>query len=476
MFVNREKRLVQERQIESLKSQIREENINRERNIWFQKKNTNVEHFKRESAEAQRKIVQRQTEERRARLRRLLNEEDQLFKKELFSQVRSVDDIHEEIKRKVEILKEKSEKERKQEVERLLDIQFRSNKDALRAIDQKYKEIKTKIEREIQMKEKLHRINRSKTEEKIYAQISEQELREQILEERRLRSEYLEKIRERNVILGEQLKEIQEKKRDELEQRIEENKLFKQKCESQKQEEAQKVSNIKEANRRIAEEVKIYNQLQQQQKDLKIKQERELDQQQLNQDIEREQMLKAIEMKHKEKYRKEAHEFYQTVKRRAEDIRISQQIVDKLIAEEIERQFQKQQEVWDREEQARVRLLKEVYSHRYDQIEEKKALINAEKQMKEIERKNIESEVNRYEDDEKEQFLNELKKMRLYNEQIGLQIKDKLKERQKQLFIEMEEDRKIQLMELEHKQKLDKAMMEGQALIDEINKLRDMVI
>lgn len=50
-----------------------------------------------------------------------------------------------------------------------------------------------------------------------------------------------------------------------------------------------------------------------------------------------------------------------------------------------------------------------------------------------------------------------------------------MKEKQKQMFKEMEEERKNQLQELEHKQKLERAVKEGQLLIEEIKKLKSQI-
>jgi hypothetical protein len=146
-----------------------------------------------------------------------------------------------------------------------------------------------------------------------------------------------------------------------------------------------------------------------------------------------------------------------------------------LIAEEIERHFQKQQEIWDREERARIKLMKEVYDHRYQNIEDKKRNRELMKLEKEQEKWDVNNRVTQYQKEEKDQLMDELRKMRLYQDQIMRQVQDKYELKKRELFKEMEEERKRKIAELEYQQKIADAMKEGEQLIENIKKLRDLI-
>jgi len=70
-------------------------------------------------------------------------------------------------------------------------------------------------------------------------------------------------------------------------------------------------------------------------------------------------------------------------------------MIDGLVSDENAKQWEAREKQWDREDQARINLLKNVYSNREQDIELKKKLKNEGEWMKQFERQNMESEVER---------------------------------------------------------------------------------
>ena len=70
-------------------------------------------------------------------------------------------------------------------------------------------------------------------------------------------------------------------------------------------------------------------------------------------------------------------------------------MIDGLVAEENSKQWEAREKQWDREDQARINLLRNVYANREQDIELKKKLNEEKEWMKQYERQNMESEVER---------------------------------------------------------------------------------
>jgi len=475
MYINREKRFQQEQQLQHLKGYVRQTAMDREKNSWLHKPNPQQAYLAQRNVAQMRQARKETLIARRHKLKRLIQEEDEQYRQELLAFNRTPDQVREEMRERVETLKMKSAKEREEEVARLLEMQFRNNAEELRMISQKANEIKTQIEREIQMVERQRMVDARMRADQIYAEISKQEIKEKVQKERELRELYLRKIQERNEILTKQLADINERKKQDLAALEMENRMFKEHCQTQMMDERQKTERQKELNRQLAEEIRAFNEFQKIQKEEQARREKSEDKKMIHEQMDREAALKDLEHQQKEKFRKDANEFFQAVKKRAEEMRYNQQLVDRLIAEEIERQFRKQQEIWDREERARIKLMNEVYDHRYQNIEDKKKSRELLKLEKEQEKWDVNNRVIQYQKEEKDQLMEELRKMRLYHDQIMRQVQDKYELKKRELFKEMEEERKRKIAELEYQQKIANAMKEGEQLIEDIKKLRDLI-
>lgn len=469
------KRAQKEQSQASLNQYVRQSKVDMEKNNWLLKSETQ-QPFVNKTVELAKVQMRKKEilEARRARLKELLSGEEAAYKAELMSLQKKPDQIVEEMREKVKKLKEENERERTEEVQRLRTLQLKANAEELKLIAQKAAETRTQVEREIQLKSKKSLVERMAEEERLYAHLTKLQIRDKLLEEKRVREERMERIRSQNAILQKQIEDIAQQRKQQLEELEVENANFKETCKRLLIDEKQKLERQREINRRMAEEVRQYNEYQLLQKEERKQREAEEERQLVQAQIERERMLDELEQQQKEKYKRETREYLKQIKARTDEMRLNQKLIDQLINEEIELQWKKRQEVWAKEEKARINLLKEVYAHRYQNIEDKKQKRIDERNDREKEREQVRRETAQFAESEKQTLMHELRKMNLYKEAIMRQIQEKFEFDQKEKFKEMEEDRKRHLMELEYQQAVQEEMRKGELLIEEIKKLREL--
>ena len=138
-------------------------------------------------------------------------------------------------------------------------------------------------------------------------------------------------------------------------------------------------------------------------------------------------MLDELDRKQKEAYKKEIKNFFQNLKNRSNELKVNKAEIEALLKKQVEEQWRKKQELWKRQEEARIKLMKEVYAHRYENIEEKKALRRKEKEEKLKERTALEKQTKLWNEEEHEEFMREVKKVQNYKMIISEQIEEKLK-------------------------------------------------
>lgn len=80
-------------------------------------------------------------------------------------------------------------------------------------------------------------------------------------------------------------------------------------------------------------------------------------------------------------------------KNRSNELKLNQDHIDKLLNDEMERQFKKRQDQWDKEQQARVNLMTDVYSNRWDAVSYKKQVEQQELVKKDQEKQVVTQEL-----------------------------------------------------------------------------------
>ena len=110
--------------------------------------------------------------------------------------------------------------------------------------------------------------------------------------------------------------------------------------------------------------------------------EKQRDLQLLNAALEREKELERLEYEERMRHRAETIELQKYAQQVSSDKQAYEKMIDKLVAEENAKQWEAREKQWDREDQARINLLKNVYANREQDIELKKKQKEEAKWMK----------------------------------------------------------------------------------------------
>lgn len=102
-----------------------------------------------------------------------------------------------------------------------------------------------------------------------------------------------------------------------------------------------------------------------------------------------------MEAEERAKVRQETIELQKYLQQQKSDKAAYEKMIDQLVADENEKQWNQREQQWRREDQARINLLKNVYNNREADIELRKKLKDEADWYKQYEKQNIEGEVQR---------------------------------------------------------------------------------
>lgn len=123
--------------------------------------------------------------------------------------------------------------------------------------------------------------------------------------------------------------------------------------------------------------------------------------------VRREMMLDQLDAEKAARYREETKAFLLNFKNRANELKLDQDYLDRLLKEEQDRQYAKQKAQWDKDEQARINLLYDVYGDRAKAIEHKKKMREEELRLKLIEKQQVTEDILKHKVQERQDLLNE---------------------------------------------------------------------
>ena len=129
--------------------------------------------------------------------------------------------------------------------------------------------------------------------------------------------------------------------------------------------------------------------------------------------------------------------------------------MDKIAQEEADREYKKEMEEWQKEENKRIQLLKDVYKGREDAIRYKKQQLENEKNLMLKERKDLDQKINDYYDYLEQINKNEAEKRKLHQNQLRYQIQEKEQLRKREMQDVLYEERAAQLWEQDYQNKIN---------------------
>ena len=210
----------------------------------------------------------------------------------------------------------------------------------------------------------------------------------------------------------------------------------------------------RELNKKVNEEVEYYNQIEKQKREEQEKIEKEQDKKMISEILKRERALDEIDRMEKLKKKDELLQNAKFLQYKMKLKKEEEEWMDKLAEEERERQYQKEQSQWLKEQAARIELMKDVYKSRAEEIMRKKNLEEKEKQELIKERQILDKEIDNYNDQYWKLKEDEFKKNKEEQDILKYQMQQKINLKNREKQEEMYQKRMAELLEEEYQNKL----------------------
>jgi hypothetical protein len=194
--------------------------------------------------------------------------------------------------------------------------------------------------------------------------------------------------------------------------------------------------------------------------------EKQRDLQLLNAALEREKALEQLEYDERMKHRAETIELQKYAQQVTQDKKSYEKMIDGLVADENAKQWEAREKQWDREDQARVNLLRNVYANREQDIELKKKLKGEQHWMKQYERENMEAEVDRQNKAYEEQMIKTSMMKKMHQTDVLRQVGERDRTMRRELQEVMYEERAAKLAELEYQRRIQTEKDNNQQMLN----------
>ena len=391
---------------------------------------------------------------RRNKLSNLLKKEYEQYHQELMNNMDTPEHQRQMMEEKLNKLKQMKEQERLKFVELQKEKIFYNDNEEVRKHDNEYNTIKTCFDQEDQMIDKMKRRYNNYLEEKAFDDINKIDYLKKVEREKKEEQERIRKNKELN-----EYRDFQRKQEMENLERINElNKLEKERLKKQweidEQNELKEKIYKRELNKKVNEDIEYYNKIEKQKRDEKEKIEKEQDKKMISEIVKKERALDEIERMEKLKKKDELLQNAKFLQYKMKLKKEEEEWMDKLADEERERQYQKEQNQWLKEQAARIELMKEVYKSRAEEIMRKKNLEEKEKQELIKEREILDKEIDNYNDQYWKLKEDELKKNKEEQDILKYQMQQKINLKNREKQEEMYQKRMAELLEEEYQNKL----------------------
>ena len=391
---------------------------------------------------------------RRNKLSNLLKKEYEMYHQELINNIDTPEHQRLMMEKKLQDFKRMKEDERKKFVDLQKEKIFYNDNEEVRRHDSEYNQIKCCFDQEDQMLDKLKRRHNNYLEEKAFDDINKIDYLKKIEREKKEEEERIRKNKELN-----DYREFQRKQEQQNLERINEiNNLEKQRLKKQweidEQNELKEKIYKRELNKKVNEDVEYYNQIEKSKREEKEKFEKEQDKKMVDEIVKKERALDEIDRIEKLRKKEELKKNSDFLKYKMQLKKEEEAWMDKIAEEEAEKQYQKEQKQWLKEQAARIELMKDVYKSRAEEIMRKKNLEEKEKQELIKEREILDKEIDNYNDQYWKLKEDELKKNKEEQDILKYQIQQKINLKNREKQEEMYQKRMVELLEEEYQNKL----------------------
>ena len=391
---------------------------------------------------------------RRNKLSNLLKKEYEMYHQELINNIDTPEHQRLMMEKKLQDFKRMKEDERKKFVDLQKEKIFYNDNEEVRRHDSEYNQIKCCFDQEDQMLDKLKRRHNNYLEEKAFDDINKIDYLKKIEREKKEEEERIRKNKELN-----DYREFQRKQEQQNLERINEiNNLEKQRLKKQweidEQNELKEKIYKRELNKKVNEDVEYYNQIEKSKREEKEKFEKEQDKKMVDEIVKKERALDEIDRIEKLRKKEELKKNSDFLKYKMQLKKEEEAWMDKIAEEEAEKQYQKEQKQWLKEQAARIELMKDVYKSRAEEIMRKKNLEEKEKQELIKEREILDKEIDNYNDQYWKLKEDELKKNKEEQDILKYQMQQKINLKNREKQEEMYQKRMAELLEEEYQNKL----------------------
>ena len=392
---------------------------------------------------------------RRKKLSELLNGEEAKYHQELIDNQESPEDVRRRMEIELKQLKEQRLSDRDNNVQKLIEKRFYDTTDELRRNDSEAFAVECYLEQENQMLDKLKRREKEKQEEMFYVKLNEFDIekkKEKEKEEEQVKKDKLKNIydyqqwqREQNEKALKHANDIRNLERQRLKEQWKRDELKEKENEEQR----------KLINKQVYLDIEKFNQKEDEERKKKIEFEKKKDKELIESILAKEKALDLIDKKEKEKKVKEFEQNKKYLEYVMNQKKEAEIWMDKIAQEEADRAYKKEQEEWNREDQKRIALLKDVYKGREEALRYQKKLKEDEKNAILEERKQVDQAIDDYYNSVEEINKREAGKRKAHQNQLLYQIKEKDDLRKKERQDVLYEERAAQLWEMEYQQKIN---------------------
>ena len=393
-------------------------------------------------------------EQRRERLAALLAAEDRLYEHEFNEKQETPEQVRQQMYERLQHLKAEREEERQALVQRKLDQRFKMQNDALRKEDSKFYIMGTQVEREKQLIDKRRQIEQRMLEEQVYAQLYSLDAQKKV-EREIAEAKEKQKLQADTLAVLEWQKQAKETQRATEKQQVQVERAMLQ---TQWQNEEARERNI-ENERQVLIRERNLGLIQHNQQEKLLREQAELaekqrDLQLLNAALEREKALEQLEHDERMRHRQETIELQKYAQQVSSDKKAYEEMIDRYVAEENAKQWDAREKQWDREDQARINLLRNVYASREQDIELKKQRAQNEQWQKQFEKANLEEEVQRQNQAYEDQMVKTSMMKKMHQTDLLRQVGERDRTMRRELQEAMYEERAARLAELEYQRRI----------------------
>ena len=392
---------------------------------------------------------------RRKKLSNLLGSEEYNYHMEIINGQETAEDVRKRMERELMELRKKRLSEEDNNIQKLNKRRFFDSADELRKNDSQAFAVECYLEQENQMLDKLRRREKEKKEEMFYLKLNEFDNMKKLENEKK--DEEIHQNKLQNIYDYQQWQRDQKNKElqhnNEISER--ENERLKEQWRRDKEADEQNERNRRALNMQVYKDIEEFNRKEEEERKRKLEFEKMKDKELVDSIVAKEKALDLIDKQEKEKKIKEFNENKKYLEYVMNQKKEAELWMDKIAQDEADRAYKKEMDEWQKEENKRIQLLKDVYKGREDALRYKKQQQENEKNIKLQERKDLDEKINNYYDYLEQVSKNEAERRKNHQDQLRYQIQEKENLRKREMQDVLYEERAAQLWEQDYQNQIN---------------------